>query len=208
LPGYAFQVMYGNNFKILKKESGLIASVSLNNTPKTYTMNRYTYDGDNLTPFKSYDDQSYEKNYLTGIMLNMATKLNSNNKVSFKNILNVNGEDLVIDRHGTQNETGNLSYEKSDARQFTTNTFYSGQLKFENYIPSLKLKSNVTLSQNVVSREMPGQKRLQYTSADDIIFTVNIPRGSPNPISSGTTSNKLNETGNVFALDLSRQFKL
>ena len=208
LPGYAFQVMYGNNFKIFKKESGLIASVSLNNTPKTYTMNRYTYDGDNLTPFKSYDDQSYEKNYLTGIMLNMATKLNSNNKVSFKNILNVNGEDLVIDRHGTQNETGNLSYEKSVARQFTTNTFYSGQLKFENYIPSLKLKSNVTLSQNVVSREMPGQKRLQYTSADDTIFTVNIPRGSPNPISSGTTSNKLNETGNVFALDLSRQFKL
>ncbi len=207
-PGYAFQVMYGNNFKFFKKESGIIASVSLNNTPKTYTMHRYTYDGPNLMPFKSYDDQSYEKNYLTGIMLNMATKLNSNNKISFKNILNINGEDLLIDRHGTQNETGVLSYEKAFATQFTSNTFYSGQLKFENYIPSIKLKTNLTLSQNVVSREMPGQRRLQYTSADDSAFTVNIPRGSPNPIASGTTSNILNEKGNVIALDFSRQFKI
>ena len=207
-PGYAMQVMFGNNFKIFKKESGIIASVSINNTPKTYTMQRYTYESSNLTPFKSYDDQSSEKNYLTGIMLNMATKLNSNNKVSFKNILNINGEDLLIDRHGTQNEAGVLSYEKASARQFTSNTFYSGQLKLENYIPSLKLKSNVTLSQNNISREMPDQKRLLYTSSNDTNFSVAIPFGSPNPISSGITSNKLSEDGNVMAIDLSRQFKL
>jgi hypothetical protein len=207
-PGYAMQVMFGNNFKVFKKESGIIASVSLNNTPKTYTMQRYTYEGSGLSPFRSYDDQSSEKNYLTGIMLNMATKLNSNNKVSFKNILNINGEDLLISRHGTQNDAGVLLYERASARQFTSNIFYSGQLKLENYIPSLKLKSNVTLSQNNISREMPDQKRLLYTSSNDTNFSVAIPFGSPNPISSGVTSNKLNEDGNVIALDLSRQFKL
>lgn len=207
-PGYAMQLMFGNNFKVFNKESGIIASVSLNNTPKTYMMQRYTYEGSDLRPFRSYDDQSSEKNYLTGIMLNMATKLNSNNKLSFKNILNINGEDLLIDRHGTQNDAGVLLYEKASARQFTTNTFYSGQLKLENYIPSLKLKSNVTLSQNNISREMPDQKRLLYTSSNDTNFSVAIPFGSPNPISSGITSNKLSEDGNVIAIDLSRQFKL
>jgi TonB-dependent receptor len=55
---------------------------------------------------------------------------------------------------------------------------------------------------------MPDQKRLLYTSSNDTNYSVAIPFGSPNPISSGVTSNKLNEDGNVIALDLSRQFKL
>ena len=213
-PGFGIQAIFGNNFKFLNKEWGVIASFSTSSTPKTYNNNIFTYGGGGATndtiKWFSLEDNSYEKNHLTGILFNTSVKLNNNHKISLKNLANINGEDVVINRFGYQNENGIFNFEKGFARQFTSNIFYSGQAKYEGYIPSIKLKINGTIGINNTSRDMPGQKRLLYNSSlneFDSIFKVAFPAGSPNPMLSGMTYTYLKENGNIQALDLTRTFK-
>jgi len=213
-PGFGLQVVYGNSFQFLKKEWGVIASLTTSSTPKTYNNNIFTYGGggssNDTIKWFSLEDNSYEKNHLTGILFNASVKLNNNHKISLKNLANINGEDVVINRFGYQNENGIFNFEKGYARQFTSNIFYSGQAKYEGYIPSIKLKINGTIGLNITSRDMPGQKRLLYNSSldeFDSVFKVAFPAGSPNPMLSGMTYTYLKENGNINALDLTRTFK-
>ena len=47
-----------------------------------------------------YDNKRYSRDVLAGALANLSVQLNSNNRVSFKNIINVNTTDFVIDRTG------------------------------------------------------------------------------------------------------------
>ena len=47
----------------------------------------------------TYDNRKYSRDVLAGALGNFTLELNNNNRISFKNIININSSDYLIDRY-------------------------------------------------------------------------------------------------------------
>ena len=178
-PNSSYQFTIGRFFKLNEtKNLGLIASLT-NNTSNTFgkgVLKEYETPGAILKDFKN---ENYRVQKLFGGIVNLSLKLNTNNKLSLKNLYSVTSESRYADRIGTKNATDfEPTINSSSNRLFTQNKIYTGQLVGEHFLPESKIKLNWVGSYSNVQREIPSERRntyeyIQYADGTQSVPTAN-----------------------------------
>jgi len=200
-PNTNLQITLGRYFKFNGEQSlGLLASLT-NNVTNIYgetSRNSYETPGSVLESFK---DKNYSKQKLTGAILNLSLKLDTNNRFSFKNLYSVTSESRYTDRIGTKNaQDVEPIIGVITNRLFTRNKIYTGQLIGEHFLPESKIKLNWVGAYSNVQREIPSERRNTYEYLQYSNGTQSVPRaefsknavGADFPGSIFTSNNKEN----------------
>ncbi|WP_310558776.1 TonB-dependent receptor domain-containing protein [Flavobacterium sp.] len=168
-PNTAFQYSIGHHFDFGEKVFGVLFSVSHNLTNNYNEVTRNEWDnGDPTLPSvlnQKFDDKNYSQQILTGSLANFSMKFNENHSVSFKNILSINSNDLVVERSG-KTDVNDPRLTTSNVRWFTSNIIYSGQLNGEHYFTQPKIKLNWLGFYSNIQRSIPNLRRNVYVTAD------------------------------------------
>jgi outer membrane receptor protein involved in Fe transport len=218
-PNSSFQYSIGRHFEFGNKILGILFSAThtvSNNFAET-TRNEYEDQSSNPSTFRrKYNDNNYSQQVLTGALANISLKFNENNNISFKNILSINSNDLVVERTGQLDIPGGPLEVKSDVRWFTGNKIYSGQLNGDHYFTKPKMKINWTGFYSDINREIPNLRRNVYTILDpkstDPVYTTPtaaIVAGNAGPDNGGSmffSENKESIYGGK--IDLSKKFNI
>ena len=156
-PAYSFQFNMGHLKKFKSAEFGSVFSMSMQNTPTTQQVVRKDYDN-NGKIFELNDEQN-TVNTLNGFLWNISLK-GKNNKISFKNLININSNDQTVTRTGKDLING-FDY-KSYAMWYTQNVLNSHQINGEHYVKRYLSKVNWTLGYSGLNRETPDLRRVKY----------------------------------------------
>jgi outer membrane receptor protein involved in Fe transport len=198
-PNFNLQYAGGLNTKIRSKEVGLIGSLSYNKTEnfnktirRSYTDN--TAGGAGASQMENdLLDRTNSTQVLAGAMLNLAIKLNNLNTLSFKNLYSINSDDRLIARTGEINPLDiNPTLIRSNARWFSSNSIYSGQLTGDHATKNNRFKFDWVLGYSNIKRTIPNLRRSIYTrmkyvndpsdpNPNDTIYTANIAPSNVGP---------------------------
>lgn len=175
-PAYSFQFSMGQLKKFKTSELGSVFSMSMQNTPTAQQVSRKDYD--NNGKIFDFNDEQNTINTLNGFLWNLSIK-NKSNKISFKNLLNINSNDQTVIRNGVDMINGLT--QKSIAMWYTQNILNSHQVSGEHFAKRLKSKINWTLGYSGLNRETPDFRRVRYQkNTGDETAVFQIPLG-PNP---------------------------
>ena len=160
-----FQLNGGFTGKVLGKKAGGVLAV-------VYNQNNRRLQFDNAIIANSagdydlaYINTRYSRDVLAGVLGNFSVQLNNNNRISLKNILNVNSSDFVIDRQGRDYILGPGAGEKVQAQElgFRQNTFFNTQLVGDHNIAAWDTRLKWYGGFNILDQYIPDQRRLFYT---------------------------------------------
>ena len=159
-----FNQSIGNNNKL-----GGVLALIYNRSYKRLDYNNVAFqaqDGIANINFE-YNNSKYSEDVLAGALGNLSLQLGSNHKLSWKNILNVNTTDYVIDRSGKDFEADPINGENIQAIElaFKANTYYNTQLSGEHNLSSLQSKLKWYGSFSILDQYIPDQRRVQYNQA-------------------------------------------
>lgn len=178
-PNTNFQFTLGRYFKFNNGNSlGLLASAT-NNVTNVFgegSLKDYETPG---VQAKDFHNNNYRKQKLTGAILNLSLKLNTDNKFSFKNLYSITSESRFTNRLGTKNiQDIEPIMSSSTNRLFTQNKIYTGQLIGEHFLPESKIKLGWVGSYSNVQREVPSERRntydyIQYQDGTQTVPTAN-----------------------------------
>ena len=197
--GQSFQFNSGFTSKVFNdKDLGGVFTVTYNRNVRNLEYNNsfYNIDGTKADPSFQYQNNRYSNDVLWGALANFALKLNNNNKITFRNIINTNSSDYTTLRTGKDYESDAINGENIQAYEyaFKNNTFFNTQLNGEHNIPSLKSKFNWFGSFTILDQYVPKQRRLQYNQV----------AGDDNAPYLALLSNTLSQkTGSLFYSNLS-----
>jgi hypothetical protein len=185
LPNLSLQASAGFNKKFGKgREFGMIGaltysrSFSYNETVRRAYSNSTDPNSTQATIMDNdYLDKNNVTNLLAGALANFALKINDRNTISFKNIYSINSSDKLINRTGKIGpEEDNPLILRSNARWFTSDNVYSGQLEGQHGLNAKGFKINWLAGFSNVHRTIPNLSRSIYTKNSKIIDESN-----PNP---------------------------
>jgi len=165
--GKTFQLNGGFNQSLGKyNKLGGILAITYNRSYKRLDYNNAFYSVQNDVASLNFDyrNNKYSQDVLAGALGNLSLQLGSNHKISWKNILNVNTTDYVINREGKDFEADPVNGENIRATElaFKANTFYNTQLSGDHNIPSLKTKFRWYGNFSILDQYIPDQRRIQY----------------------------------------------
>ncbi|MEI2748709.1 MAG: hypothetical protein V9E88_08135 [Ferruginibacter sp.] len=114
-----------------------------------------------------YNNNKYSRDVLAGALANVTLQLNNNNRISVKNLINVNTSDFVNDRYDGRDYIisggGNGDRVKATEIGFKQNTFFNTQITGEHNITKLNTRVKWYGGFNILDQFIPDQKRLFYT---------------------------------------------
>lgn len=153
----------GNN-----KMAAIFSVNYIRNNRKINTQNQVNLFENNTASLNfDYDNNKYAQEVLTSALANFTFQFGANNKITFKNMLNVNTVDYSTVRTGkdfdANPETGDniMAYELA----FKANTYFNSQLAGDH-----NLKHDVKFhwfgSFNILDQYIPDQRRVQYNQDD------------------------------------------
>ncbi|MCX6188564.1 MAG: carboxypeptidase-like regulatory domain-containing protein [Bacteroidetes bacterium] len=197
-PNLSLQYTNAHTFLIRKMDFGSIVALTYNNSNTFSSSIRRDFDnagpdGKSQQQFE-LTDKNYSQQILAGVLGNFALRINENNTISFKNLINVNTDDKVTKRNGIREfESTPQLLERSSSRWFTENKMYSGQLTGNHLIGSKKLMLHWIGSMSNINRNIPNLRRMLYTmpsaSADPgepaPTFIASIPISGSTPTTGG-----------------------
>ncbi len=170
--GQSVQASGGFNTRLFNKEFGGIMAVTYNRTVRDlqYDNSFFVVNGATAQPSFIYSNNKYSTDILEGALANFSLKLNANNKISFKNILNVTTSDYTNLRTGIDYEANSQVGENIRSRElgFRANTFFNTILSGEHNLPGSKTKVNWYGSFNILDQVIPDQRRIQYNQSREI----------------------------------------
>lgn len=159
-PNTNFQFTMGQKTKLFGKDFGSIFALTYNNSYKRTPALRQDFAGDDKV--FEFNDEQYSRNVLWGALWNLSYKLDNNNKISFRNMFNVNTEDQVTVREGQDIAASGLD-RKAYAIFYNQNLLYTGQLIGEHLFEKAKnLKVKWVLGYSDITRDIPDFRRLRY----------------------------------------------
>lgn len=164
--GQSFQVNSGFNTILFKKEFGGVITATYNRSVKAldYENRFFSIDNSKASENFNYYNTKYIQDVLWGAMANFSLKLNNNNKISIKNLVNVHSFNNTTLRSGKDFESNSQLGENVKARElnFTENIFFNTILSGEHNISGLQSKIKWYGSFNILDQYIPLQRRLQY----------------------------------------------
>ncbi|WP_343636794.1 TonB-dependent receptor [Fluviicola sp.] len=200
LPNLSLQASGGLNKKFGKREFGMIAaltysrSFSYNETVRNSYLNSSDPNSIQGTIMENdYLDKNNVTNLLAGALANFAFKINERNTINFKNIYSINSSDKLINRTGIKDASeSNPIMIRSNARWFTSDRVYSGQLEGQHGLRAKGFKLNWLTGYSNVNRSIPNLSRSLYSRNRDFIdpsnpdsrdttWTANISQSSVGP---------------------------
>lgn len=181
LPNLSLQASGGFNKKFGRRELGMIAaltysrSFSYNETVRNSYLNSTDPTSAQTTMMENdYLDKNNVTNLLAGALVNFAFKINERNTINFKNIYSINSSDKLINRTGATNASEmNPVMIRSNARWFTSDKVYSGQLEGQHGLRSKAFKINWLAGFSNVNRSIPNLSRSVYTRNKGFIDATN-----------------------------------
>ena len=220
-PGFNFQFSMGHNINLIPKalrntstnktELGSVFALTYNTmqTFREIERNDFENPGGQVVAFV---DKQYNINTSWGGIWNLAllaSKANgANNKISLKNMFNVNTNDQAINRDGFIFDQGFQI--KSYNMLYTQNTLFATQLSGEHVLPKSKIKFEWGASYNRLNRIIPDYKILEYrrdASDTTMPYVVNFGGSVQSSIASRFFSNQLDNLG-AGNFDFSLPFKI
>lgn len=160
----SLQLSGGFNTKVFGKKTGGILALTYNRSNKFTPFDNLFVPGAGSKEDFSYHNEKYSQDVLAGLLANFTVQFNANNKVSFKNILNINTSDYVNNRTGLDYILGGGTGTNIRATElgFKQNTFFNTQLLGEHNLAFGGLKLKWFGSFNILDQYIPDQRRLQY----------------------------------------------
>lgn len=195
--GQSFQLNGGFATKLFKKDLGGVVTLTYNRGVRNldYENRFFNINESKADASFDYHNNKYTQDVLWGALANLSLRLNANNKISFKNLININTSDYTTLRTGKDFEFNAQLGENIKAYEygFRNNTFFNTQLNGEHNIPSLKSKFNWFGSFSILDQYIPQQRRIQYNQ------DPTDPNGPYLALLSNTLSQK---TGSVYYSNL------
>ena len=233
LPNLSLQASGGFNKKFGKRELGMIAaltyskSFSYNETIRnSYVNSTDPASAQTTTMENDYLDKNNVTNLLAGALANFAFKINERNTINFKNIYSINSSDKLISRSGIKDASeSNPIMIKSNARWFTSDRVYSGQLEGQHGLRAKGFKLNWLAGYSNVNRSIPNLSRSLYSrnktfidpsnpDSRDTTWTANVSPSSVGPAYGGGMFFSENKESSInerldftYATDLFGKFK-
>lgn len=190
-PNYNLQFAMGLKPKVFDRELGIITSLTYSRSfSYTETVRRgYTNSNEpGAQPSQidyDYLDKNNSEQVLAGALANFTYKWNENNSFGFKNLYSINSDDRLINRTGEVNPLeSNPTLLRSNARWFTSNNIYTGQLNGEHLIRKSRLRIEWLAAYSNIVRSVPSLNRSIYTR----LKNINDPN-DPNPLDTVYTAN-------------------
>ena len=166
-----FQLSSGFTGKLFGKKAGGIVALTYNQSNRRLNFDNAIIANDEGTQDLYYNNNKYSTDILAGVLANFSIQLNNNNRISIKNILNVNSTDYVIDRYDGRDYIlgpGNGDKVKAQELGFRQNTFFNTQILGEHNITKYAVKFKWYGSFNILDQYIPEQHRLFYTQDETI----------------------------------------
>jgi hypothetical protein len=161
----SFQLNGGFSGKLFHKKVGGSFGIVYNQSNRRLQFDNAII-GNNQGDYEvQFNNQRYSREVLAGALANFTLQLNNNNRISFKNIINVNSSDYAIKRLGKDYILGpgfgdNVRAEEIGFRQ---NTFFNTQLIGDHNIHKWGVKLKWYGGFNILDQYIPDQRRLFYT---------------------------------------------
>ncbi|MBD0285900.1 MAG: carboxypeptidase-like regulatory domain-containing protein, partial [Flavisolibacter sp.] len=165
----SFQLNGGFNSKLLNKKVGGVLSVIYNQNNRRLAFENAIIANMEGDYDLKYENERYSRDVLAGAMGNFSVQLNNNNRISFKNILNVSSSDYVIERTGRDFILGPGQGDRVRAEElgFRQNTFFNTQLTGDHNLPKLQTRLRWYGGFNILDQYIPDQRRLFYTQEEN-----------------------------------------
>jgi len=166
-----FQLSKGFTGTLFGKKAGGVVALTYNQLNRKLNFDNAIIANDDGTQDLYYKNNKYSTDILAGVLANFSIQLNSKNRISIKNILNVNSTDYVIDRYDGRDfilGPGNGDKVKAQELGFRQNTFFNTQILGEHSISKYDVKLKWYGSFNILDQYIPEQRRLFYTQDETI----------------------------------------
>jgi hypothetical protein len=164
-PNFSLQTTGGFTGELFHKKVGGAVAVIYNRNIRHYEFQNAFYQGNfeggPVSSDFNYNTDKYATEILWGGIANFSMQLNADNKISVKNLFNINSSQYVSLRNGYEA----LSVQSPvEARELAmkSNTFYNTQLTGEHNIKSWKTKFDWFGSFNILDQYIPDQLRSEY----------------------------------------------
>jgi CarboxypepD_reg-like domain/TonB-dependent Receptor Plug Domain len=165
VPNLSLQVSDGFTGTLFHKKVGGAIAVNYNRSLKHYKFKNAFYSGEfnggPVSPDFNYTTDKYATEILWGGIANFSMQLDANNKISVKNLFNINSSQYVSLRSGFEALSVQTDLQGRELAM-KTNIFYNTQIAGEHNIKSWKTKFNWYGSFNILDQYIPGQLRSEY----------------------------------------------
>jgi outer membrane receptor protein involved in Fe transport len=180
---------------------GGVFALTYNNSVRNTEIDRAEYLQTEV--LRRFSDRRYTSNVLSGFLANFAFNINANHKISFKNTLNINTDDITTIRTG-QVFDGTEGYIKGSLFRYRENRFLTSQLVGEHRLTEGGVKLKWILGYNKINRDLPNQRQITYinTSDKDEAGYIALVGNSVNPNGVGKLFSYLDEKTYIGNIDL------
>lgn len=166
----SFQLNGGFTGELFKKKVGGTLAIVYNQSNRRLQFNNAIIGNDQGDREIQFSNERYSRDVLAGALANFSIQLDNKNRISFKNIINVNTSDFAIRRVGKDYILGpgfgdNIRAEEIGFRQ---NTFFNTQLIGEHNLSQWGVRLKWYGGFNILDQYIPDQRRLIYTQQGDM----------------------------------------
>jgi outer membrane receptor protein involved in Fe transport len=202
------QASGGVNTTIAGKNAGAIFAVNYNKQNRRTELTRAFYNQSGaVQKTLDFNEQSYTEEVLWGALANLSLELNKNNKITFKNLFNVNGLDNTLLRSGRNNDYG------ADVRSyqlgFKSTSFLNSGLSGAHYLDRAKIKVDWNTGYSRLHQDQPDLRRLEYRKSDgDTVYYATVSSFLPSLSSASKFYSDLTDNVIQGGANASRQFKM
>lgn len=211
MPDGSFGIAFGKNWTLGRKRLSTVTSATISQGYQYFLAERSRYffpePGRPTEKRDEYFDNTYIKENELGIMSNWLLRLNSNNKIEFRNLFNQSGMNETVVRTGRdfiQRPFGAQDY----SFRYEARRLYSGQLEGTHLFNNESTKLNWVLGGNYLYHEEPDFRRLRTffsTDASEGEFVIIAPPSS-SPQDLGRYYGYMNERGAVNGVNFEKKF--
>ncbi|HXS57298.1 MAG TPA: TonB-dependent receptor [Hanamia sp.] len=200
----------GNNSKL-----GAVLALNYNQSIKRtdYLMNRlFTVQSDVADVSYDYQDKKYSRDILWGGLANFTLQLGTNNKISFKNLFNVNATNYVTERTGKDFDfiPGVGANVRATELALKSNMFFNTSVSGDHNLVGLKTKLHWYGNFNILDQYIPDQRRIQYVqdTAANAPYKLLIGASQSSQKSGSRYYGFLNDYNYTAGGDITKSFKL
>lgn len=171
-----FRIAGGFNTTMgVRNKLGGVFALNYNLSPRrTFFENRiYSFSNSQASINFDYTNNKYANDVLWGALGSLTLQLGNYNKLSWKNIFNVNTSDYTTERTGKDFETNSTTGDNIRATElaFKANTYYNTNLSGEHFIRPFQIKLDWFASFAILDQYIPDQRRIQYNQEDPLVPT-------------------------------------